>query len=65
MSKADAITMTKAPRAPERMAEIVVDHTGTDQGGRWLTLIGGDTSADDIEAFFEEFWPDVQPEVIH
>ncbi len=32
--------------------------------GQWLVLIGdsGETSADDIEAFFSEMWPDVEPE---
>ena len=68
MSKtAETTTMTKAPRAAERMAEIVVDHAGTERGGHWSTLIGDSaaTSADDIEAFFAEFWPDVEPEVIH
>lgn len=31
---------------------------------QWLVLIGdsGETSADDIEAFFAEIWPDVEPE---
>jgi hypothetical protein len=35
-----------------------------DAGGRWLVLIGdsGETSADEIEAFFAEIWPDVEPE---
>jgi hypothetical protein len=29
--------------------------------GQWLVLIGdsGETSADDIEAFFADIWPDV------
>jgi hypothetical protein len=32
--------------------------------GQWLVLIGdsGETSADDIEAFFADVWPDVEPE---
>ena len=32
--------------------------------GQWLVLIGdsGETSADDIDAFFADIWPDVEPE---
>jgi hypothetical protein len=35
-----------------------------DAKGQWLVLIGdsGETSADDIEAFFADIWPDVEPE---
>ena len=31
---------------------------------QWLVLIGdsGETSADDIEAFFADIWPDVEAE---
>jgi len=34
-----------------------------DANGQWLVLIGdsGETSADDIEAFFADIWPDVEP----
>jgi hypothetical protein len=37
-----------------------------DAKGQWLVLIGGsgETSADDIEAFFADIWPDVEPEAI-
>ena len=44
----------KTPRAAVR-----------DVQGQWLVLIGdsGETSADDIEAFFADTWPDVvEPE---
>ena len=36
-----------------------------DARGQWLVLIGDsvETSADDIEAFFADIWPDVEPEV--
>jgi hypothetical protein len=35
-----------------------------DPKGQWLVLIGdsGETSADDIESFFADIWPDVEPE---
>lgn len=35
-----------------------------DTKGKWLVLIGdsGETSAEDIEAFFAEIWPDLGPE---
>ena len=35
-----------------------------DVRGQWLVLIGdsGETSADDIEAFFADIWPDVELE---
>jgi hypothetical protein len=36
-----------------------------DAQGQWLVLIGdsGETSAEDIEAFFADIWPDVvEPE---
>lgn len=35
-----------------------------DVKGQWLVLIGGsgETSADDIEAFFADIWPDVDAE---
>jgi hypothetical protein len=40
------------------------DPVTTDVRGKWLVLIGDsrETSADDIEAFFADIWPDVEPE---
>lgn len=34
-----------------------------DARGQWLVLIGdpGETSTDEIEAFFADMWPDVGP----
>jgi hypothetical protein len=48
------------PIKPLRAAEPVTP----DARGQWLVLIGdsGETSADDIEAFFADIWPDVEPE---
>lgn len=36
----------------------------TETRGPWLVLIGdsGETSAEDIEAFFAEIWPELGPE---
>ena len=40
------------------------DPVTSDARGQWLVLIGdgGETSAEDIEAFFADIWPDVEPE---
>jgi hypothetical protein len=40
------------------------DPVTPDARGQWLVLIGdsGETSANDIEAFFADIWPDVEPE---
>jgi hypothetical protein len=40
------------------------DPVTSDARGQWLVLIGDsdETSADDIEAFFADIWPDVEPE---
>jgi hypothetical protein len=40
------------------------DPVPSDALGQWLVLIGdsGETSAEDIEAFFADIWPDIEPE---
>ena len=40
------------------------DPVTSDSRGQWLVLIGdsGETSADDIEAFFADLCPDIEPE---
>jgi hypothetical protein len=40
------------------------DPVTSDAGRQWLVLLGDsvETSADDIEAFFADIWPDIEPE---
>ena len=48
---------------PEPKRIVLVEDLATD-AGKWLVLIGdgGESSADDIEAFFADIWPEVEPE---
>ena len=53
------LPMPKPIKTPRAAAPVIPDAQG-----QWLVLIGdsGETSADDIEAFFADVWPDVEPE---
>ena len=52
------------PHAQAHQDPRAADPVVPDARGQWLVLIGdsGETSADDIESFFADIWPDVEPE---